>query len=307
VSEPPAEISMSIPEPESTHYPTFLDAEIDQLLERPEPEPPEPEPRSAAARALDAIRRYPWHAAIPLVACLAVALVLATLRAPVYTAQARLGIGRIDVSTYSIPGWVSASRSLAGAYSRALKTPAVTSPVAQQLHISTAQVDSRLSASPIPASPVIVVKAKGSSERDAVALANAAKSALIAYVTRLNRSNPDSARLLRDYESALLRLRNARQARATQPKSAGQQTLDQLDARIAKAELETTTLNGLYRASQQGQAATDVIQVLSPASSARSDSGAFLQRLLFVGLIAGLVAGVAVALLRARIDRSILS
>src|SRR5215211_5809799 len=181
---------MNFPQLETRHDPTILHPEVEGLLELPEREQP-----SAAAIALDAVRRYPWHALIPLIACLALALVLSTLRSPIYTAEAQLGIGRIDVSTYSIPGFVSASRDLAAAYSRALRTTAVNRPLARQLHTSPAEVGSRLSASPIPESPVIVVTAKGSSERDAVELANAAKTALIAYVTRLNRSNPDSARL----------------------------------------------------------------------------------------------------------------
>jgi capsular polysaccharide biosynthesis protein len=295
-----ARASMNLPQSEPRDSPTILRPEMDVLLD-------DPERSSIAANALNALRQYPWHAAIPLVVCLVLALVLATLRAPVYTAEAQLGIGRIDVSTYSIPGFVSASRDLAAAYSRALRTTAVTKPLARQVGTSPGDLGSRLSASPIPESPVIVVTAKGSSERDAVELANAAKTALIGYVTRLNRSNPDSARLLGAFERASLRLRNARAARAEARSSTGSarpEMLDQLDASIAKAELEVKTLNGLYQASQEGQAATDVIQVLSPASSARSDSRAFLQRLLFVGLIAGLVAGVGVALLRARSDIS---
>lgn len=283
---------MNLPQLEMRETPTTLHPASEGLLERPGTSSP-------AAHALNAVRWYPWHAAIPLAACLVLAFVLATLRAPVYTAEAQLGIGRIDVSTYSIPGFVSASRDLAEAYSRALTTTAVTRTLARQLDTRPAEVASRLTASPIPESPVMVVTAKGPSERDAVELANAAQTALIAYVTRLNRSNPDSARLLRAFERASIRLRIAREARASRS-SARSGSLDELDAAVAKAELEVKTLSGLYRASQEGQAATEVIQVLSPASSAESDSRAVLQQLLFVGLVAGLVAGVGVALLRAR-------
>jgi hypothetical protein len=287
---------LNLQELETRHTPSIFHPEIDGLLEYPERQ-------SLGARLLDAVRRYPLHAAIPLVACLLLALVLATFREPVYTAKAQLGIGRIDVATYSIPGFVTASHDLAAAYSRALETTAVTRPLARRLGTSPGEVDAQLSASPVPESPVIVITATGSSEREAVELANAAKTALTDYVTRLNRSNPDSARLLRQFERASLRLEMARQARdAAQASmaSAGSETLDELNARVAKAQLEVKTLNGLYQASQEGQAATDVIQVLSPANSAYSDSRAFLQRLLFVGLVAGLIAGAGVALLRAR-------
>lgn len=257
---------------------------------------------SPAAKALFAVRLYPWEFGIPVVVCVVLAVALAILRAPTYTANAELGIGRVDVSTYSIPGFVSASRDLAASYSRTLETTAVTGPLARALGTTPAAIRSRLSASPIPESPVIQVTANGSSEHDAITLANGATRALIMYVKHLNRSNPDSGRLLGEFKRASVGLREAREARALAVGNAGSADLDELNARVAAAALEVKTLNGLYRASRQGQAATDVIQVLSRASSARSEAAAFLQRMLLVGLIAGLILGLAVALLRARAD-----
>jgi capsular polysaccharide biosynthesis protein len=245
---------------------------------------------------LGAARHHPWIVVSALLVCLALAGVAAAMRAPVYTAKAQLGIGRIDVSTYSVPGFVGASRDLAAAYSRAMETAAVTAPLARQLHTTPDEIERRLSASPIPESSLIVVTATGPSQRQAVQLANAAKSGLIAYLTRLNRSNPDSVRLLDSFERASRQLKQAREARAKA--GAAGEPLDELDARVARLELETKTLDGLYQASQQGQAATDVVQVLSSASSAHSDFWSFTQRLLFVGFVAGLAAGCALALLR---------
>ena len=135
-------------------------------------------------------------------------------------------------------------------------------------------------------------------------LANAAQRVLVAYVKHLNRVNPDSARLLAQYQRASLeRLRIAAAlARAkVAPPPGG---LDDLNGRYAAANLQVRTLSGLYRDSQQGQAATDVLQVISPATSASSDAGALRQRLLFVGLLAGLAAGLALALLTERRARS---
>src|SRR3954452_12373735 len=112
---------------------------------------------SPALAAAHAVRRHPLAFALPLIACLALAVVGAAVHAPTYTAEAKLGIGRIDVNTYSIPGFVEASRGLAAAYSRALETPAVTGPVARRLGIGASELGARLSASPVPESPVIVV------------------------------------------------------------------------------------------------------------------------------------------------------
>jgi capsular polysaccharide biosynthesis protein len=286
---------MHFPQSHSEHSPTLVrdlapeTAAFDEHAQRMDFEPSEPGMLAAA-------RRHPRIIVLAIAVCLALAGLAAAVRSPVYTAKAQLGIGRIDVSTYSVPGFVGASRDLAAAYSRAMETTAVTAPLARQLHTTPEEIDRRLAASPIPESSLIVVTAKGSTEPKAVELANAAKSGLIAYVTRLNRSNPDSARLLDSFERASLQFQAARAARAKAHARGG--ALDALDAKVARAELEVKTLNGLYQASQQGQAATDVVQVLSPARTADSDFWPFLQRMLFVGLVAGLVGGLALALLR---------
>jgi uncharacterized protein involved in exopolysaccharide biosynthesis len=260
---------------------------------------------TAAAKAWRVIRRRPIWFAAPLVACLVLAVALAAVRSPTYTANARLGIGRINVTTYSIPGFVGASKDLAVAYSRSIKATGVTVPLARARHTTPGQINAHLSASPIPESPIIVVTATGRSDRSAIQLANAAQSELVAYVKRLNRVNPDSARLLAEYQrSSLERSRIADELARAKAAVPPPGALDDLNAKYAAASLEMKTLSGLYRSSQEGQAATDVLQVISPATSASSDAGAVRQRLLFVGLLAGLVAGVALALLMERRARS---
>jgi len=113
--------------------------------------------------------------------------------------------------------------------------------------------------------------------------------------------NPDSARLLAKYQrSSLERSRIGEALARAKAGTPAPGTLDDLSARYAAATLEMRTLSGLYRSSQEGQASTDVLQVISPATSASSDAGAFRQRLLFVGLVAGLVAGLALVLMRER-------
>src|SRR5689334_6644056 len=63
----------------------------------------------------------------------------------------------------------------------------------------------RLSAAPIPQSPVFRVVARAPGPRAAIDLANAASTALIAYVNGINQSSPDTTRLygkLKDAESS---------------------------------------------------------------------------------------------------------
>ena len=272
-------------------------------MQRPDPQELELYALSSDARetawskTVRAVKRHPVAVLTQLTVCLTLAVVFAMAHTPTYTAEARLTIGRIDVTTYAIPGFVGASKDLAVAYSRSIKATGVTGPLARTMHMSPSQINAHLSASPIPDSPIIIVTATGGSADSAIKLANAAQSVLTAYVKDLNRQNPDSARLLQSYQSASLKLFRIAQARKRALLSpASQATLDDLNAQYAAAKLQVDTLSGLYRASQAGQAATDVLQVLSPATSASSDSESHLQRLLFVGLLAGLAAGIAVAL-----------
>ena len=71
--------------------------------------------------AFDAVRRYWWLLGALGVIGAALAYVVAREeRKPIYTAEARLAVGRIDVSTQSIPGFATASQLLADSYSRAI-------------------------------------------------------------------------------------------------------------------------------------------------------------------------------------------
>src|SRR5689334_12701293 len=71
--------------------------------------------------AFDAVRRYWWLLiALGAIGAAAAYLVAGEERKPVYTAEARLAVGRIDVSTQSIPGFATASQLLADSYSRAI-------------------------------------------------------------------------------------------------------------------------------------------------------------------------------------------
>jgi uncharacterized protein involved in exopolysaccharide biosynthesis len=76
--------------------------------------------------------------------------------------------------------------------------------------------------------------------------------------------------------------------------------LTKLKVEAQAAELRANTLASLFtQAREQGTGGASV-EVLSAASSASSDRGHFLQRLIAAGLIGGLFLGVALAALRSR-------
>ena len=67
------------------------------------------QPVGQQATLLAAIRARPSRVIIPIAALCALALLVALLRPATYTAETRLTVGRIDVSTQAAPGVVSAS------------------------------------------------------------------------------------------------------------------------------------------------------------------------------------------------------
>ena len=109
-------------------------------------------------------------------------------RQPTYSSSSRVNVGRIDVSSQAIPGFVASIQALASTYSRAVNAQAVLQPVATKLHTTPGALGGRVSASPIPNSPLFAVTATGKSPNDAIELANLVTASLASYVSRLNNS-----------------------------------------------------------------------------------------------------------------------
>jgi len=232
-----------------------------------------------------------------------VALFVGLTRPAVYTSQSRLAITRLDVSAPgALAGFAVATRSLASAYSRSVDADAVIVPVANELGLDPAEVAARVSASPIPESPVFYVQAFADSEPQAIALANATSDSLLAYIVKLNSSTEDSDRLYARFKRAAL-LYNKRLA----DKQAAARAFGEDDSEVnrsafqrASAErdavsLRRTALREAYQKSQQGQLSSDFVQTLSPATAAESDRISRLQLFVFVALVAGGVVGLALA------------
>ena len=241
----------------------------------------------------DSLRRYWW---IPLLLALTgagIGVVLGLARDPVYTADAKLNVGRVDVATQSIPSFAVASRNLADIYARAIVAKPVVQEIREEAGLDREEVFDRVSASPIPESAVVQVFAEGNSNGKAVQLANLSSEALIAHVRSINRFNPDSKRLLEQFEDANEDLANAIVARNL----AEPEDLAKAEAAVKTAKLRTEVAGGLYRTSQAGQASPNTLQVLAVASDSDSDETEYMQRAGFVGAVGGLLLGSLIALL----------
>ena len=266
--------------------------------------------------AFDAVRRYWWLLIVlGAIGAAAAYFVAREQRKPVYTAEARLAVGRIDVSTQSIPGFATASQLLADSYSRAIVATKVIDPAAQKTGLPATKVADELTASPIPESGIIRVEAKSSDPAESIGVVNAGADSLTAYVKTLNRDNPDAGRMLASYREASRKHARAVAARvrlsrapAHGKKRATPAQFAKADAAASAAQLEQNTYADLYRATQSGQAAPNTLQILAYASRASSDRNEFLQRAAFGGAVGGMLVALAVALLlanrRARRDAS---
>jgi hypothetical protein len=242
--------------------------------------------------------RNPLLTLVPVIALVLAGLAVGLLRSPVYTAEARINVGRVDVPAYTLQGVTIGNATLAGSYARALGASAVLERAARTVGISSDTARSRLASSPVPDSTLIRVEAEGDSSREAQALANAAAAALIEYVTKLNVRQQNSRSLAR-YRRAQASVEDAR----TRLLRLERERPDSRAAEEARLDLRTAELNARLVGGRILQATVvpppeNLLQLVVPATTADSDRDEVLQRSLLIGLVGGLVLGCALALLR---------
>jgi Chain length determinant protein len=245
---------------------------------RREPEPPSP---------FQAVLRHPFVMLLTILVFAAGAVAFGVLREPVWTSEARLGVGELSPSTDSAPGIVEANQQLASAYSRAASADRVLTPVSREFGLTKGEVRERLTASPIPESPVITVKGTGQSEGDAVSIAQVGTSALVRYIRELGNRNPEAERLLNELTAAREEVAGLQQ----------EAVIGAANPELDEAKLRVRSLEAQYLETTQRAGATPVTE-LNPAETAASDERKILKLALVAGLLAGIAVGAALATLR---------
>jgi capsular polysaccharide biosynthesis protein len=247
-----------------------------------------------------------WMVAVSVLVFVTIAIGIGLLRTPEYTATARLSVGRIDInSPGALSGFAVATQALATGYSRTVTAQAVAREVSAKTGISVKDVQGHVSATPIAQSPIFRIEATSPNPRQAVALANYSSQALIRYVAKLNQNNPDSKRLYAEYRGSILHRKLAKQqlhvaladAKA-RPIPSAETEVDRARSEVEAASLRVDAIGKAYTASVQSQTATQLIQVVSPATEASSDRRSVLMILAFAGLVIGLLVGGAIAFVR---------
>jgi capsular polysaccharide biosynthesis protein len=236
------------------------------------PEPPNP---------FESVIRHPLLALLPILLLVGAAVAVGHYRKPTWTSDARLSVGELSPSTQSAPGIVEANQQLASAYSRAINANAVLTPVSKRLGLRNPEVNKRLSASPIPDSPIILVSAKAPTERGAIATAEAGTLSLVRYVRALGNRDTAGERILRKLNKAQAKV-HAQELRGIQS-----------DA----STLRVKALKQQYLENTQRTGATP-ITVLNPAEAATNDRTKVLRLAIVIGALAGIAVGVALAVAR---------
>jgi hypothetical protein len=254
----------------------------------------QPQPRLSV---LQAVQRSIPLVILPVALLVAVALAVGLLRSPTYTSEARLNVGGLNLTTQTLAGYTTAVQQLAVAYSRAIDAAPVIRPVARKLGVTPRYVADHVSATPIQGSPVIRIRGTSKNGAEARRLADAVSISVVDYAIRLNRGSGTSARLLREFKIASKQMQDAgteaRQLKPSDPR------YTQAKLREDIARLRAQTAGTLYQQSVSGQTMTNLVQRLAPAAPPTNDRNSVLQQLLAGALIAGLLIGVGLAMLRA--------
>lgn len=248
-----------------------------------------------------------WHwqlVLIPVILLVGAGLALGLLRAPTYTATANLSVDFGAQNPSSLPGSVTAAQALADSYARAIDATPVVFGVARKTGTPASEVADQVYASPIPDSTVVRVSGTAGSEAAAIELANASGKELTNYIGNLNGTRSGSALVLTQfrqaeavYQDRLDRQLDLAEQIEASPDEATAQELKRARVKTQVALLKKNSVAELYGASQQAYVAP--LSFLSEASSASSDELSRLQLLGFIGLVAGLALGAALATVRA--------
>jgi hypothetical protein len=256
-----------------------------------------------------AARRHWPFVIVPTIVAFALAAAIGYSIKPVYTAQATMNVGRLDVNTQSIPGYALAIQNLAAAYARLVTADGVVGPVAAKLHRSIGQVRGEVNGSPVALAPLLVVTATGSTQQGTVNLANDVAGSLATYVANLNLGGTDAQHLnlggsdaqtlLTQYKPAVNRLNelfgqlSVLQTKPNTPANNREKLA--LQTAVQGQSLQVDALKTAYLTSQQGLGSASIVQVLNKSQFASSNHHTRIEELGFAGLVLGLLVGLGLA------------
>jgi uncharacterized protein involved in exopolysaccharide biosynthesis len=251
---------------------------------------------------LASIGRHILLVVLPIFVLGGLGLVYGALRDPEYTAQTRISIGQLNLTSQGVPGYASAGASLAAAYARTIDAPQVVRKTARAVTLSVEDVRASLSASSIPDSPLFFVEATTTDDDRSVQMVNVASQALIEHVLDINARTDLRQQLYEKFagaaaKTARLRLeqQEAQRRYEEEPTEENRLSLVKLNAQRQQAALRRDTLRNLYANAAGGELAQNLLQIIAPADHATSDRANQLKKWVLTGALAGLVLGLILA------------
>lgn len=279
--------------------------DTDELLDGQATQPTEPTAGSSRPTAGEAVRMRWWLILLLALLLAGAGIALGLDRSPTYGAESRLSVGSFDAATQSVPGYVEASEDLASAYSRIAESDVVLGRVARESGMSLVEIRDRVTAAPIPESPVLRIDATGPSAESATGLATAATGTLRSYINESQDPDARSDELLGEFRkwsrvavTLEARLERRRQARERDRGAVSADLIQQTEAAAEVARLRADGTATAYQSARERDRAEGAdLTVIESPQAADSDRLAVVQQLGFVGLVGGGIVGAALAVL----------
>ena len=228
-------------------------------------------------------------------------------RTPAYRAETQINVGRTDVRVQALPGYVAGAATLANAYSRVVMSDEIVDRVASDLDVPKGQVKEDLTASPVPENPILRIVGWGDDPEAAVRLTRTASDELERYVASTDASSRSMKANLREFREQSRKAADLRRRldRLEAGSTAAVATIDEPSAgevarlRVAyeTAKLRADALGQMFRDRQVELSSTAGIETISRPAPAGDDRRSVLQRLIAVGVLAGVLVGSALAIM----------
>jgi uncharacterized protein involved in exopolysaccharide biosynthesis len=230
------------------------------------------------------------------VLCGAAGVVAANQRTPTYSATASVNVGRVDIRSEALPGYMSAAQSLAFSYSRVVTSDRIVAAIASSQHLSPQTVAGRLSAAPVPKSPIFTITGTGPSAAAAISLTNAATTQIRRFATSTSGGNGAATSILRDYRTQAAKTAQLRREVSRLKGNGSSAALTRAELSYQAAKLRLQGLGTQYQAQSAEVLSTAGIDVLDRPTAATNDRSKTVERFGAGGVIVGLLLGVALAL-----------
>lgn len=251
------------------------------------------------------LRRWPI-VLVPALLLMGAGIAVGLSRAPTYTAETQLSVGSVSLKAQSVPGFVEASKSLAGTYSRVLISADVLRRVSAASGLPIEELEERIEGTPIPDTAVIRVLADGSTPDGATGLARTATRTLRAYVSNREQAATRTRGALARFRQASRRaarlqadLDEQRGLRSVDPALVPRERIERLATAADVARLEAEALVTVYQNAREEDEDSARLELVAAPQGVSDDRVSATQLLGLAGLLGGAAIGGAVALLLA--------